>query len=136
MKAKTASSREASDKPVAHHSSGGHKQALVDWKLVTPLSSPHKKITPHTQQEMKLEEHLLLQTIDPLGLSLQTSQLFEVNEAHIKGQPVTHQDIQPSLSGEKGLLQHQPPTAQTRNSYMDAFIYPHLRYYPTRLCLP
>lgn len=75
-----------------------------------------KKITPYTQQEMKLEEHFPLQTTDPLGLSLQTSQLFEVNEILIKGQPVTHQDIQPSLRGGKWLLQHQPPTSQTQNS--------------------
>lgn len=85
---------------------------------------------------MKLEEHFPLQTTDTLGLSLQTSQLFEVNEAHIKGQPVTHQDIQPPLSGEKWLLQDQPATSQTQNSYTDAFIYPHLRHYPTKPGLP
>lgn len=71
---------------------------------------------------MKLEEHFPLQTTNPPGLSLQTSQLFEVNEAHLKGQPATHQDIQPLLLGGKWLLQHQAPTSQTQNSYTDAFI--------------
>lgn len=54
---------------------------------------------------MKLEEHFPLQTTNPPGLSLQTSRLFEVNEAHLKGQPATHQDIQPLLLGGKWLLQ-------------------------------
>lgn len=54
-----------------------------------------------TIQQPKRKCNFPLQTTDPLGFSLQASQLFKVNEAHIKGQPVAHQEIKP-LSGENG----------------------------------
>lgn len=98
---------------------------------VTLTMQPTQKPLLTTQQPKRkcnLKSISLYKQLILWDFSLQAYQLFEVNEAHIKGQPVTHQEIKPPLSGGKWLLQSQPPASYTQAFCTNGFIYPHLRH--------